>query len=121
MEHKLWPLKQHILSRSQWVRVVFIGLLTAIATVYLESKFEGVSNEIAETIVFSVFSVLLIALALSARSEKDGAFNRDIFRNSLQQLLYGIALLMVVLPARLAFLQDFLGLTEPTFDLFVKY
>jgi Ca2+-transporting ATPase len=116
MEHKPRPLKQPILSRSQWVRVVFIGLLTAIVTVFLEATFEGVSDEVAATIGFVVFSLLLIVLALSARSETDSAFNRDIFQNSQQLLLYGIALLMVILPTRLAFLQDFLGLTELAFE-----
>jgi Ca2+-transporting ATPase len=116
MEHIPRPLKQPILSRSQWVRVVFIGLLTAIVTVFLEATFEGVSDEVAATIGFVVFSLLLIVLALSARSETDSAFNRDIFQNSQQLLLYGIALLMVILPTRLAFLQDFLGLTELAFE-----
>ena len=115
MEHKPRPLKQPILSRSQWVRVVFIGLLTAIVTVFLEATFEGVSDVVAATIGFVVFSLLLIVLALSARSEINSAFNRDIFQNSQQLLLYGVALLMVILPTRLAFLQDFLGLTELAF------
>ena len=39
MENKPRPLKQPILNRSQWVRIVFIGLLTAIVTVYLESLY----------------------------------------------------------------------------------
>jgi len=112
MEHKPRPLKQPILSRSQWVRVAFIGILTAIVTIYLESTFEGAGTEIAATMGFVVFSLLLIALALSARSETESALNRDIFQNRHQLILYGIALLMVILPTRLAFLQDFLDLTE---------
>ena len=112
MEHKPRPLKQPILSRSQWVRVGFIGILTAIATVFLESTFEGIGAEIAATMGFVVFSLLLIALALSARSETGTAFNRDIFQNRHQLLLYGIALLMVILPTKLDFLQGFLGMEE---------
>ena len=112
MEHKPRPLKQPILSRSQWVRVGFVGLLTAIVTVYLEAAFEGPGDKVAATMGFVVFSLLLIVLALSARSETASAFNRDIFQSSQQLLLYGFALLMVILPTRLGFLQDFLGLTE---------
>jgi Ca2+-transporting ATPase len=112
MEHKPRPLKQPILSRNQWVRVSFIGLLTAILTVYLESVYEAEGATIAATMGFVVFSLLLIVLALSARSETASAFNRDIFQSSQQLLLYGFAMLITVLPTKLAFLQDFLGLTE---------
>jgi Ca2+-transporting ATPase len=81
-------------------------------TVYLEAAFEGPGDKVAATMGFVVFSLLLIVLALSARSETASAFNRDIFQSSQQLLLYGFALLMVILPTRLGFLQDFLGLTE---------
>jgi len=114
MEHRPRPLKQPILSRSQWVRVVFIGLLTAFATVYLEATFEGSGNEIAATMGFAAFSLSFIVLALSARSETNSAFNRDIFQNRHQLLLYGLALLMVILPTRMDFLQEFLVLTKLT-------
>ncbi len=42
MERKPRPLNQPILSRSQWVRIIFIGLLMAIGTVYLEASYEPV-------------------------------------------------------------------------------
>jgi len=116
MEHKPRPLKQPILSRNQWVRVGFIGLITAIVTVYLEAMFEPGGAEVAATMGFVVFSLLLIVLALSSRSETASAFNRDIFQSSQQLLLYGFALLMTILPTRLDFLQDFLGLTELVFE-----
>ena len=112
MENKPRPLKQPILSRPQWVRIGFIGLITAIVTVYLEAMFEPGGAEVAATMGFVVFSLLFIVLGLSARSETDSAFNRDIFQSSQQLLLYGFALLITILPTRLAFLQDFLGLTE---------
>jgi Ca2+-transporting ATPase len=44
------------------------------------------------------------------------AFNRGIIQNRQQLLLYGFALLMAILPTRLDFLQDFLGLTELAFE-----
>jgi Ca2+-transporting ATPase len=37
MEKKPRPLKQPILSASQWVRIAFLGILAAIAVVYLEA------------------------------------------------------------------------------------
>jgi Ca2+-transporting ATPase len=112
MEHKPRPLKQPILSRSQWVRVIFIGLLTAIGTVYLESVYEAIGVSTAYTMGFVAFALMSIAMGLSARSETASAFNRDIFHDRNQLLLYGLALLFTFLPTVLAFLQRFLGTTS---------
>jgi Ca2+-transporting ATPase len=109
MEHK-----PRILSRSQWVRVVLIGVLGAIGTVYFESVYEQVSLEAAATMGFAVFAFLLMAMGLSARSETGSAFNRDILSDRNQLILYGVALLLTILPTKLPFLQDFLGLTDLT-------
>src|SRR5512139_1078835 len=56
MEKRPRPLKQPILSRSQWVRIAFIGILTAIATVYLESAYQTAGEATAATIGFVAFS-----------------------------------------------------------------
>jgi Ca2+-transporting ATPase len=53
-------------------------------------------------------------LALSARSETGSAFNRDVLKNRHQLMLYGISVLMVLLPLNLDFLKNFLGLTNLT-------
>jgi Ca2+-transporting ATPase len=111
MEHKPRPLKQPILSSSQWVRIAFMGLLTAIVTVYLEGAFEAVSTATAATMGFVAFSMLSIAMGLGSRNETGSAFNRDILSDRRQLLLYGMALLFTFLPTRLAFLQEWLGLT----------
>jgi P-type Ca2+ transporter type 2C len=114
MEHKPRPLKQPILSRLQWVRIAFIGILMSIGTVYLEKVYEATSKELAFTMGFVFFSLCVLVLALSSRSETGSAFNRDIVKNRQQLMLYGISLLMVILPFKLEFLQRFLGLTEIT-------
>jgi Ca2+-transporting ATPase len=111
MSHKPRPLKQPILSTSQWVRIAFMGVLTALVTVYLEAAFESVSVETAATMGFVAFSMLSIAMALGARDETKSAINRDILSNRHQVLLYGMALLFTFLPTRLDFLQEWLGLT----------
>ena len=41
MEHKPRPLKQPILTSAQWVRIVFIGMLMSIGTIYLEAILSG--------------------------------------------------------------------------------
>jgi P-type Ca2+ transporter type 2C len=53
-----------------------------------------------------------IAMGLSARSETASAFNRDIFHDRNQVLLYGFALLLTFLPTELGFLQRILGTTS---------
>jgi Ca2+-transporting ATPase len=119
MEHKPRPLKQPILSVPQWVRIAFIGILMSIGTVYLEKVYETTSKELAFTMGFVFFSLCVVVLALSSRSETGSAFNRDIVKNRQQLMLYGISLLMVILPMKLDFLQRFLGLTDITTNQFL--
>lgn len=112
MEKKPRPLKQPILSPSQWIRIAFIGILTAIATVYLETTYETAGASTAATIGFVAFSLLSIVMGLSARSETATAFNRDIFHDRNQLYLYGLALLVTILATELRLLQRILGLTS---------
>ncbi len=112
MEKKPRPLKQPILSAPQWVRIVFIGILTAIATVYLESIYEAAGAATAATMGYVAFSLLIIVMGLCARSETATAFNRDILRDRNQVFLYSLALLATVLATELGILQRILGLTE---------
>jgi Ca2+-transporting ATPase len=112
MEKKPRPLKQPILSRSQWLRIIFLGLLTAIVTIFLESTFESTDVALARTMGFAVFAMLSIAMGLSARSETNTAFNRDIFHDRNQVLLYALALLMTLLATELGFTQRILELTS---------
>jgi Ca2+-transporting ATPase len=112
MEHKPRPLKQPILSRSQWVRIVFMGLLMSIGTIYLEASYQASAASVAATMGFVFFSLAIVVLALSARSERGSAFNRDILKNRHQLMLYGISLLMTIIPVRFGFL----GLTQITTD-----
>jgi P-type Ca2+ transporter type 2C len=112
MEKKPRPLKQPILSRSQWVRIAFLGILAAIVVIYLEAAYEATSVATAATMGFVAFALMSIAMGLSARSETASAFNRDIFHDRNQVLLYGFALLLTFLPTELAFLQRILGTTS---------
>jgi Ca2+-transporting ATPase len=114
MENKPRPITQPILSRAQWIRIAFIGLLTAIATVSMEALYEPDGVAIAATMGFVVFAMLSMAMGLSARNETNSAFNRDILRDRHQVILYGMALLFTFLPTRIGFLQELLGLTRLT-------
>jgi Ca2+-transporting ATPase len=108
MKNKPRPLKQPILSTSQWVRIAFMGLLTALATVYLESVYEADGTAVAATMGFVAFALLSIVMGLSARSETGTAFTRERMGNPKQMALYGAAILLTFLPTRL----ELLGLTS---------
>ena len=84
----------------------------AVGTVYLEALYESSNAATAASVGFVVFALFMVVLALSARSETASAFNRDVLQNRHQLVLYGLSLLMIVLPIYLGFLQRFLGLTE---------
>ena len=112
MDHKPRPLTQPILSRGQWVRATFIGLLMAIATVAIEAHYESESAVIAATVGFVVFGMFNVALGFTAHSETRTTFNRDIISSRQQFWLVALALLLIILPTQLAFLQRILGLTE---------
>jgi Ca2+-transporting ATPase len=112
MEHKPRPLKQPILTTTQWIRIAFIGLLMSISTIYLEAVYEASGVAVAATMGMVVFSLMVIVLALSARSERASAFNRDFLANRHQLMLYGVSLLMTIIPVRFGWL----GLTQITTD-----
>jgi Ca2+-transporting ATPase len=114
MENKPRPLRQPILSQRQWVRVVFMGLLMAIATIAVEAIYQEESTAVAATMGFVVFSLFNIVLGLMSRSESDSVFSRETVSESRQLILVGIAFLMTVLPTQLDFLKRWLGLTELT-------
>jgi Ca2+-transporting ATPase len=112
MEHKPRPLSQPVLSRSQWVRLAFIGLLMAAGTLFLEWYYALSSAAVAATMAFAVFSLFNVVMGLSCRSETGSAFNRDVLNDRHQLMLYGLALLLTFLPTELGFMQRILGLTS---------
>ena len=109
MERKPRPLSQPVLSRAQWVRLVFTGLLVAIGTLAVETTFESVDKALAATMGFVVFSLFNVSVGLSARSETATFFDRDNLSDRRQLGLYGLALLLTVLATELGFLQRILG------------
>ena len=112
MERKPRPLSQPVLSRSQWVRIIFMGLIMAAATLYIERAYEPSGMALAATMGFVVFSLMNVAIGLSARDEFNTAFNRDILSDRRQLMLYGISLLLTFLATELGFLQRILGTTS---------
>jgi Ca2+-transporting ATPase len=119
MARKPRPLSQPVLTRSQWVRIGFLGLLMAISTLVLEAIYWPTDNALGATIGFVMFSLFNIVIALSSRSETQTAFTRDIFSERNQLMLYGLAILFTILPTVLDFLQRFLGTTTLSLNLWL--
>jgi Ca2+-transporting ATPase len=116
MDRKPRPLSQPVLSRSQWVRIVFLGLITAVGTLALEVAAAPQGAVVATTVAYVVFSLYNIWLGISARSEFDSAFNREILSDRRQLGLFGLAFLFTFLGTELGFLQRILNTTSLTLE-----
>jgi Ca2+-transporting ATPase len=114
MKRKPRPLKQPILSSSQWVRIAIFGVLLGLITIRIEQYYQVTNPATAATMGFVAFSLISIAMGLSSRSETASAFNREIFSDRNQLMLYGLAILFTFLPTVLDFLQRMLGTTSLT-------
>jgi P-type Ca2+ transporter type 2C len=117
MERKPRPLSQPVLSRGQWIRIIFIGFLVAVGTLVLESSpaLEALQLDpgTAATMGFVVFSLFNIAIALTVRDENRSVFNRDTVSDRRQLMFLGLSLLLTFVPVELGF-PRFLGLTNLT-------
>jgi len=111
MDRKPRPLSQPVLARAQWGRLIFIGLLMAVATLVIERFYDATDRSLAATMGFVVFSLLNIAMGLSNRSETETLFQMSTVTDRRQLGLYGLALLLTFLPTELGVTQRILGLT----------
>ena len=109
MERKPRPLSQPVLSRGQWMRIIFIGFLVSLGTMVLE--YLQVDAAVAGTMGFVAFSLCNITIALSVRDENASAFNRDFLSDRRQLMLFGLSLLFVFVPVEMG-LPRFLGLSN---------
>ena len=120
MARKPRPLSQPVLSGSQWVRLVFTGLLVAIGTLIVEMGYTPVLNadgvSVAATMGFVVFSMFNIAVGLSSRSETGTVFTMDTVGDRRQLGLYGLAIFLMVFGAEFNLGQRILGTVSLTGD-----
>ncbi|WP_406656524.1 cation-transporting P-type ATPase [Methanolobus sp. ZRKC2] len=112
MDKKPRPLKQPLLSSSQWIRITFLGVLSAMVTVYLEALYEPSGTAIAATVGFVSFAMHTFSRGISASSETETSFNRDVIHDRNQVGLYGGTLLITILATELDFMQRILGTTS---------
>ena len=116
MERKPRPLSQPVLSRSQWVRIIALGLIIAIGTLLVEAGYAASGILVASTIAYVTFSLFNIMIGLNAGDEFKSLFNSSILSDRRQLMLYGLAFLFTFLGTELGFLQRFLGTTSLTRD-----
>ncbi len=112
MDRKPRPLTQPVLSRAQWARLIFFGLLIALGTLALETTYEPVGKAVAATMGFVVFSLFNVAMGFSSRSETETLFQLDNFTDRRQLVLYGLSILLTFLPTELGITQRILGVTS---------
>ncbi|WP_421120974.1 cation-translocating P-type ATPase [Aquihabitans daechungensis] len=109
MDRKPRPLAEPVLDVPQWVRAVGFGVLMAVATLFVREVFEDwASAAVATTMAVTVFSLLNVALGLSARSETRTMFTRDLIADRRQLTLYGGTLIAIVLATQLDILNRIL-------------
>jgi P-type Ca2+ transporter type 2C len=110
MDRKPRPLSQPVLSRAQWSRIAFLGLIMAVGTLLLETIYaQTVDATAGGTMGLVVFSLFNIVVGLSARSEYETVFDRDTLTDRRQLLLYGLSLLFTFLATELPFMQRLFG------------
>jgi Ca2+-transporting ATPase len=109
MERKPRPLLQPVLSRVQWLRIVFLALIMAAGTLLMEAYFGATEAVLVATLGATTFSLFHIFAGLSCRSETQTAFSRDLLADRRQVGLYGLSVLLTILATELGFLQRVLG------------
>ncbi len=116
MEHKPRPLTQPVLSLGQWAQVFFVGLLMALATLWVEGEFTPAGTAVAATMGFVLFSLFNLVIGLSSRSVTGTVLTRDTFGDRRQLALFGLSFALTFLPTELPFMQRALGLTTLSGD-----
>jgi Ca2+-transporting ATPase len=110
MERKPRPLSQPVLTRGQWIRLIFTGLLTALLTLYVEVYYtQSMGTAYAASMGFLFFSMANIAVGLSSRSEFGTVFTMDTVSDRRQLQLYGLALLLMIIGLEFNIGQRVLG------------
>jgi Ca2+-transporting ATPase len=95
MKLKPRPSSQPVLSRNQWLRIVFLGVVIASATLFVEAYYSGVGSNQAITMGFVVFGLLNFVLGITSRSEKETMFSKELLPGWRQLGLYGMSLLFI--------------------------
>jgi Ca2+-transporting ATPase len=119
MDRKPRPVNAPIVSRPQWIVITVLGILMAIGSLLLlqfAQPVAGVSAVVATTMGLTAFTLFQVFTGLSARSETQTMFTRDILEDRRQLSLYGLALALTFLVTQVGFLQRIFGTTALTLE-----
>ena len=114
MDRKPRPLSQPVLSRAQWMRLIIIGLLTALSTLAVETVYADAA--LAATMGFAVFSIFNVVIGVNSRSETETVFQMSTVSDRRQLGLYGLAIFLTWIATEVGVLQRVLGLVALSFN-----
>jgi magnesium-transporting ATPase (P-type) len=86
-----------VISRNQWLRIILLGTIIAAATLFVEAYYTPAGENQAITMGFVVFSLLSMPIGLTARSETETIFSRELIPGWRQAGLFGMSLFFVFL------------------------
>jgi P-type Ca2+ transporter type 2C len=119
MDRKPRPMTAPVVSRGQWVVIVTLGILMAVGALLLleyAQPVAGVSAVVAGTMAFTAFTLFQVFTGLTARSETQTMFTRDLLEDRRQAYLFGLSLLLAFLVTVLGFLQRIFDTTALTLE-----
>jgi Ca2+-transporting ATPase len=74
---------------------VFLGLVIAAATLFVEAYYSMVGTNQAITMGYAVFAMLSVALGITTRSETETIFSKELLPSWRQLGLFGLAMLFL--------------------------
>jgi Ca2+-transporting ATPase len=99
MKRKPRPLSEPVLSRNRWLRIILMGLIITLATLYVEAYYSALGDNQAITMGYAVFSMLSIALGVTSRSETQTIFSKEMLPGWRQLGLYVLSLFFLFVGA----------------------
>ncbi len=106
MSHRPRAISAPVLTRTQWIRVVITGLISAVCALLARViGQDAYSDAVGATMVLVTISVLHVVAALSVRDEYATIFSRESLPEASQLRLYGLSILLVVLVTEIGILQ----------------
>ena len=110
MDRKPRPANAPVLSRAQWLRLILLGIIMAVGTVFVQGYFEPLYGlAVATTMGVTTLSIYHIFNGLGYRSETASMFSRDYIGDRNQLRLYGISVLATLLATEVGFLNRLLS------------
>ena len=112
MQHRPRPLKQPVLSRANWLRIVFMGVVMAVVTLLAQHLYANAEPAAVGSVGYVTFILVSLVLGLGARDETRSLFRRDLFGTSRQAWLFLTPVLVAFLLTEIGAFQRIFGLAS---------